>query len=200
MVKYRSRVPTADFWREQPTSIHIYRPANDQVEYTDAEKQCAEKLRERAIILEELIEQIDIELSLSTSAPVVQREDFWSRLHPSVVRVSRARFEAGHHADAVESALKELNSRIKEHVRKQTGKEFDGANLMNTAFSPNNPIVRVADLSTGDGRNMQLGYMQIFAGAMTGIRVGEIFFQRPLFIDEFSIGTCADFVYKATPV
>jgi uncharacterized protein (TIGR02391 family) len=41
---------------------------------------------------------------------------------------------------------------------------------MNRAFSPNAPIVRLADLSTEDGRNIQKGYMQIFAGAMTGIR------------------------------
>jgi hypothetical protein len=39
----------------------------------------------------------------------------------SIVRVSRARFEAGHYADAVEAAFKELKSEIKEHVRKATG-------------------------------------------------------------------------------
>jgi uncharacterized protein (TIGR02391 family) len=63
-----------------------------------------------------------------------------------------------------------LNSKIKEHVRKATGQEFDGADLMNRAFSLNNPLVRVADLSTEDGKNMQKGYMQIYSGAMTGIR------------------------------
>ena len=41
---------------------------------------------------------------------------------------------------------------------------------MNHAFSPKNPIIRVADLSTIAGENMQKGYMLIFQGAITGIR------------------------------
>jgi uncharacterized protein (TIGR02391 family) len=134
------------------------------------EQQDAEKLKQRVHMLEQLVELIDIESGFSASPPAVQREDFWSRLHGSVVRVSRARFEAGHYADAVEAAFKELNSTIKEHVRKATGEEYDGVDLMNRAFSPNNPIIRVADLSTKDGENMQKGYMQIFSGAMSGIR------------------------------
>jgi uncharacterized protein (TIGR02391 family) len=134
-----------------------------------AEQQEAEKLSSRLRVVENLIEHIDLELSFSSPTPVVQAEDFWSRLHPSVVQASRTRFEAGHYADAVE-ALKDLNSKIKEHFRKATGQEFDGADLMNRAFSPNAPVVRLADLSTEDGKNIQKGYMQIFAGAMTGIR------------------------------
>jgi uncharacterized protein (TIGR02391 family) len=133
-----------------------------------AEQQDADKLTARVKVLESLMERIDLELSFApVAAPVT--EDFWSRLHPSVVRVSRARFDAGHYADAVEAAFKELNSITKEHVRKAT-QECDGADLMNRAFSLNNPLVRVSDLSTEDGKNMQKGYMQIFAGAMTGIR------------------------------
>jgi uncharacterized protein (TIGR02391 family) len=134
------------------------------------EQQDAEKLNQRVQVLEQLVELIDIELGFSASSPVVQRKDFWSRLHGCVVRVSKARFEAGHYADAVEAAFKELNSAIKQYVREATGSEFDGVDLMNRAFSPTNPIIRVADLSTKDGENMQKGYMQIFSGAMSGIR------------------------------
>jgi len=149
----------------------MIRPESEYNRYGPySEQQDAERLKQRVKVLEDLIEQIDTELSLSTSSPVVHREDFWSRLHRSVVRVSRTRFEAGHYADAVEAAFKELNSDIKEHVRKATREEYDGVDLMNRAFSPNNPIIRVADLSTKDGENMQKGYMQIFSGAMAGIR------------------------------
>jgi hypothetical protein len=55
--------------------------------------------------LEDLIEQIDIELGFTESPAIAQPEDFWSRLHPSVVRVSKSRFEAGHYADAVEAGF-----------------------------------------------------------------------------------------------
>jgi uncharacterized protein (TIGR02391 family) len=41
---------------------------------------------------------------------------------------------------------------------------------MNKAFSVNKPIVTLDDLSTDTGRNIQQGYMQIYAGAMIGIR------------------------------
>ena len=66
--------------------------------------------------------------------------------------------------------MKELNSKVKAYMKRATGEEFDGADLMNRAFSPNAPVFRLADLSTQDGQDIQKGYMQIFAGSMTGIR------------------------------
>ena len=41
---------------------------------------------------------------------------------------------------------------------------------MQKAFSVDSPILRLGDLNTTNGRNMQVGYQQIFSGAMTGIR------------------------------
>jgi len=95
---------------------------------------------------------------------------FWNEIHPKIVSVARTRFETIHYADAVESALKEVNSIVKDIVRRKTGNELDGANLMRTAFSLNNPIIVLDDLSTETGKNIQQGYMEIFAGAMIGIR------------------------------
>jgi uncharacterized protein (TIGR02391 family) len=134
-----------------------------------AEQEDAEKLQKRINVLESLIELIDTELSFDRP-PTTREDDFWSLLHPAVTQVAKPRFMAGHYADAVEAALKDLNLRIKTYVRKLTGEEFDGSDLMQRAFSPNAPVVRLADLSTEDGRNIQKGYMQIFAGTMTGIR------------------------------
>jgi uncharacterized protein (TIGR02391 family) len=115
-----------------------------------------------------LIEQIDLELGFE-EAPVLQTP-FWDDIHPSIMRVAKARYEGGHFADCVEAALKEINTIVKEHVRRRIGGELDGAALMNKAFSPNNPLVVLDDLSTDSGRGVQQGYMQIYAGAMTGIR------------------------------
>jgi uncharacterized protein (TIGR02391 family) len=94
----------------------------------------------------------------------------WGILHPTVVKVSKSRFESGHFADSVEAALRELNDVVKKIVRDRLSQEFDGADLMNRAFSANKPIISLADLTTQTGRDIQVGYMQIFAGAMTGIR------------------------------
>ncbi len=97
-------------------------------------------------------------------------DSIWYLLHPEIVRVSRTRFESGHFADSVEAAFKEINKVVKEIVKSNSGEEIDGAPLMYKAFSQNDPIIRIGDLSTETGRNIQQGYMQIFAGAIIGIR------------------------------
>lgn len=96
--------------------------------------------------------------------------DIWSLIHPAITGVAKSRFESKHYADAVEAALKHINGVVKEKVKRKSGKELDGASLMTTAFSVNAPIIALDDVSTETGRNIQQGYMQIFAGAMTGIR------------------------------
>ena len=96
--------------------------------------------------------------------------DFWNDIHPKITSVAKSRFASTHYADAVESSLKEINSCVKDIVRRKTGNELDGAPLMRTAFSPKNPIIVLDDLSTESGKNIQQGYMEIFSGAIIGIR------------------------------
>jgi uncharacterized protein (TIGR02391 family) len=115
---------------------------------------------------------VEEELSL-TPAPQEETQnthDFWDLLHPSVVGVARKRFENGHFADAVESALKALNSTVKKIYLKRTGEELDGVRLMRKAFAHEKPVIVLDDLSFETGRNIQQGYMDLFAGAMSGIR------------------------------
>ena len=95
---------------------------------------------------------------------------FWDLLHPRIVEISKSRFESAHYADSVEATLKEINSIVKTLVKEKINKEFDGADLMDRAFSLQNPIIKLDDLSTETGKDIQKGYMQIFAGTMTGIR------------------------------
>jgi len=97
----------------------------------------------------------------------------WLLMHPKVVRVARSRFEAGHYADSVGAALKEFNAYIKRRVRHRLTREYDGASLMQRVFSPKQPLIRLGDLDSESGWNTQQGYMQMFAGAMTGIRNPE---------------------------
>lgn len=105
----------------------------------------------------------DIEEKVSTS-------DFWQDIHPKITSVAKRRFETAHYADAVLSAFREVNSCVKKIVMNKTANELDGASLMHTAFSPTNPIIVLDDLSKDSGKNIQKGYMEIFAGAMIGIR------------------------------
>lgn len=103
-------------------------------------------------------------------SPQPKPPDFWDLIHPSITGVAKSRFDSGHYADCAETALKQINTIIKEKVKRKTGEEFDGADLMYKAFSVNNPIIALGDLSTESGKSVQKGYMQMFAGAMIGIR------------------------------
>ncbi len=96
--------------------------------------------------------------------------DFWGMIHEDIIRVAKNKFEDGYYADAVESAFKEINKRVKEIIKNKTGEELDGASLMYKAFSEKTPVIVLDDLFSETGRNIQKGYMQIFAGAMIGIR------------------------------
>lgn len=112
------------------------------------------------------ISNLDWKKLASNVAP----SNFWSMIHNSIINIAKKKFEDGHYADAVESAFKEVNNRVKETVKTKTGKELDGADLMNIAFSIKNPIICLDDLTSETGKSIQIGYMSIFAGAMTGIR------------------------------
>lgn len=91
-------------------------------------------------------------------------------IHPEIGRVAGALFNGGHYADAALAAMREVNSRVKGMVKGKLAADVDGADLMHQAFSPKKPIIVLDDLSTESGRNIQQGYMEIFAGAMMGIR------------------------------
>ena len=95
---------------------------------------------------------------------------FWDFVHPRIKVLARPRFDAGFFGDAVESSFKEVNDTVKRIYCESEQREADGANLMTSAFSLSNPVIRLTALKTETDRNIQQGYMQIFAGAMTGIR------------------------------
>ena len=76
-------------------------------------------------------------------------------------------FMDGHYAEAVRKAFTYIDNK----VRDKSGQvEKFGADLMLTAFSAKNPLLRLNNLQTLSDRNEQSGYMHIFQGVMTGIR------------------------------
>ena len=76
------------------------------------------------------------------------------------------RFLNGHYQDAVLEAFKYLNNYVKLRVKIQA----DGSKLMQHAFSAANPILKLNSFITKSEKDEQQGYMDIFAGSMTGIR------------------------------
>lgn len=112
----------------------------------------------------------EIRDALDACESIEMRHDFWEYIHPRIKSLARDRFSQEFRADAVSAAVREVNITVKRLVLEATGQEMDGAGLMTTAFSPNNPIIPLADLSSETGRNLQQGYMHLFQGAMIGIR------------------------------
>lgn len=102
--------------------------------------------------------------------PAGPMESVWLLLHHRVRAIAEPRFRAGHYADSVEAAIKELVETLRTRVLQQGGPELDGEPLMQSAFSVDNPWVFLADLNSKSGKSIQRGYMQIFTGAIAAIR------------------------------
>jgi uncharacterized protein (TIGR02391 family) len=120
---------------------------------------------------EESPQDAETEINLNDESTYLEPIDLgWAIIHPEIVNVAKSRFDSRHFADAAEAAFKLINERMKEIVKDRTGLECDGVTLMQRAFSKDKPVLRLGDLSTMMGEDMQVGYQQIFSGAIRGIR------------------------------
>ena len=82
-------------------------------------------------------------------------------------RRTRTLFADGHYAASVERAFIYVENLVK--TRSGLSGKY-GAKLMRTVFSANDPFIALNARTTDSDRDEQLGYMDIFAGSMTGIR------------------------------
>lgn len=87
-------------------------------------------------------------------------------LHPRIQDVARDLFMDGHHWEAVFAASKALVNFVKE----RSGLDLDGAPLMRSAFSRNNPVLQFNDLASQTDMDEQEGMMHLFEGAVLAIR------------------------------
>jgi uncharacterized protein (TIGR02391 family) len=79
---------------------------------------------------------------------------------------TQALFRDGHWAQSVEEGFKYVNNLVKH----RSGLAADGADLMRRALSLKDPTLKLSDLKTQSQKDQQLGYMEILAGVMTGVR------------------------------
>jgi uncharacterized protein (TIGR02391 family) len=87
-------------------------------------------------------------------------------LHPIIKESSYKQFCDGHLREAV------LNSIVAvfDLMRKRTGLNSDGRELVGEVLSADRPRLVLSDLKTESGRNDQVGFLQILQGAYQGIR------------------------------
>jgi uncharacterized protein (TIGR02391 family) len=115
--------------------------------------------------MREALEHIDAERLASPEGRALRAYQGLD-LHPEIARAASSLYQDGHYANAVEDAVKALNVL----VRLRSGLEIDGVPLMQKAFSPNGPILKFNELSDQSDRDEQLGFMNMFSGAVCGLR------------------------------
>ncbi len=98
--------------------------------------------------------------------PPAGRDAWIASLHPGIRQAAERYLKSGHVEVAIFEAFKAVNKR----VREMTALDADGSDLMGKAFKDDNPVIRVADLSTKTGRDIQAGFRFMFMGAVLGIR------------------------------
>ena len=98
------------------------------------------------------------------------KSSLWQNMHDTVITSSKELFENGHYAESVESAVLELIIRVKRIVKEVTGVSVDGTAAMQKAFAVKNPIIRVSDVTTKTGEDIQQGIMEIATGVVRSIR------------------------------
>ena len=96
----------------------------------------------------------------------------WKLIHPEIRRVSEKLYCDGSYANAACDAFIEINDRVKNlfRLRKPGEKVPDGDAAMRTVFSVNSPLVAFCDQTTDTGVNIQKGFMEMLAGAMSALR------------------------------
>ena len=88
-------------------------------------------------------------------------------LHPRIAEVANDLYRDGYHWETVFAAAKALVN----YVRERSGRhDLDGAALMRTVFSKNNPLLAFNDLSDPTDLDEQEGMMHLFEGAVLAIR------------------------------
>lgn len=87
-------------------------------------------------------------------------------LHPRIRDVASDLFLDGHHWEAVFAAAKALVNFVKERSGQH---ELDGATLMRTVFSRNDPVLAFNELASQTDHDEQEGMMHLFEGAVLGI-------------------------------
>lgn len=88
------------------------------------------------------------------------------KYHGSIIFASKQLFIDGHYSQAIFESCKLLNRKVQEI----SGLTIDGKALMQQAFSPNNPLIKLNDLASQSDKDEQEGFMHLFAGTMHGIR------------------------------
>jgi uncharacterized protein (TIGR02391 family) len=119
--------------------------------------------------LNAILELFAERLELTGQSPAGRAQNTLSalNLHPEIERAISSLFINGHYANAVEDACKVLEGLVKIRSGKY---DLNGTDLMQTVFSPKNPVLAFNTLQSDFDKSEQQGMMFLYAGAMLALR------------------------------
>lgn len=101
----------------------------------------------------------EVEFEVAESAQVIQHS--LVHLHPTIRQASSSLYATGHYRQALLDAFIAVDNA----VREKSQLIGNGTRLMEVAFSPGNPVLKI-----GDSSDEQQGFLSLFRGAMLAIR------------------------------
>jgi uncharacterized protein (TIGR02391 family) len=136
----------------------------------EARRAFIKSIEEKVQLLHAIIDEynrLQVEPSIDISrSSALNTYDF----HQEIKAVSLKLYEDKYYAQAVEEAFKRVIKEVKSIVQDKTGQEYMRADdLMNRAFSPQNPVLKFNRLETSEDKDEQQGMMFLFKG-IVGIR------------------------------
>lgn len=100
----------------------------------------------------------------------ISTNDFWQFVHPRIVELCKNKFEDGYYFDAVQTALVEICSIVREFRKEQGLPEIPSdKDMMYNTFSTSKEL-QFTDSSTTSLKNIQEGYEKIFPGVIQAMR------------------------------
>lgn len=109
-------------------------------------------------------------VQIMRSYDYLSTNDFWQFVHPRIIELSKNKFEDGYYSDAVQTAIVEICSIVREYRKEKGLPEIQSdKDMMYNTFSTIKAL-QFTDSSTTSLKNIQEGYEKIFPGAVQAIR------------------------------
>lgn len=161
--------PNSPHYRDNQYHRIWHGPQRVGMSKADLQRGFAAGIPQTVTLLEGLIADLEERLAEQTQDPTARvRAAFRDLdLHPRIGAVAADLYRDGHYRNAVLDAAVALVNFVKEKSRRH---DLDGAALMRTVFSRNNPLLAFNDLADQSQQDEQEGLMHLFEGAVLAYR------------------------------
>ncbi|AHJ95551.1 hypothetical protein Hsw_PA0218 (plasmid) [Hymenobacter swuensis DY53] len=139
------------------------------IDYSDADREVREARFKRDLtitigLLRNYMDELQLEQQHVRAVPTGPRAVLpLAQLHPVVQQAATKLFQNGHYREAILNTYIALDNAVRDKA--QLPATYHGTKLMEQAFAPANPLLRIAASA-----DEQQGFMTLFRGAMLAIR------------------------------